>query len=69
MKYTVSAPEKPRKYLSSAATFARMSLPGTSLGGSPGLNEGIASVYLTGAATDTCWCMVAWEMGKGAWIL
>jgi hypothetical protein len=62
MKYTVSAPEKPLKYLGSAVTRPRMSLPGTSLGGSPGLNGGIASVYLIGAATDTCWCM-----GNGKW--
>lgn len=66
MKHTVSAPEKPLKYLGSAVSFPRMNLPGTSLGGSPGLVGGVASVYLTGTVTVTGCCMVTWEMRKGS---
>lgn len=54
MSHAVAAPEMPFKCLGSAVTFPRMNLPGASLGGSPALIGGIASVYLVGTVTVTC---------------
>lgn len=61
----MAAPEKPLKCLGSAVTFPRMNLPGASLGGSPALIGGIASVYLAGTVTAICWCCLhrQWEGG------